>query len=94
VDRDIPNAGDQVPVVPTPVRIWSVEASSKTTDAYTADVVRTIVFALNQLAYLRSVNPDAYQSAVSGYVELLSGGDSAKAEAVNQLASLAGTWGQ
>jgi hypothetical protein len=60
VDRDIPN--ESPAVIPKPVFVYPRRASQ---NAYGSFVRREIVGALNNLAYLQSINPKAFNDALA-----------------------------
>jgi len=94
IDRDLPNASDGEPIIPRPVYLKSV-ASMQTGEAlaqFDVQVVRLSLYALNELAYLRSVNPERFDSAISQYAEVLGEPDSKGAVIFRSLSGSAAEW--
>ena len=94
VGRDLPNLGDGEPTMPIPVFL-RLKASQQTGAAdFEGDVVRTALSALNELAYLRSIDSERYDSAISDYASLIKGTDGNRAELFLSLANATASWGK
>lgn len=94
VDRDLPNSTNGTPVSPTPARLWPVAEPTSGSTEYADEVIRRAVIALNELAYLRSLNDNQFQSTMSGYIALVAETDKAKADVLSGLTGLTSAWGQ
>lgn len=92
VDRDIPNSSDGTPVMPTPARLWPVAASTSASTEFNDAVVRRAVIALNELAYLQSINKEQFDSAIANYAEIVGKDSDRAAEALINLPNLAAAW--
>lgn len=88
VDRHLPNDEDGSPVVPLPARLRKQSDGA----ASEADAVRLAVFALNELAYLYEVNPDAFFAALKKYSAVISEQDGQAAEVMSTLPDLVVQW--
>lgn len=94
VDRDLPNATDGAPVMPTPARLWPVATPTSGSTEYANEVIRRAVIALNELAYLRSLNSEQFQITMSDYIAVVAETDKEKADVLSGLSVLTSAWGQ
>lgn len=88
VDRYVPNDVDGSPVIPTPAQLRAQSDMA----AVEGDTVRLAVFALNELAYLFEVNPEAFDSALVEYSAIVSERDSGAGEVLGSLVGLISQW--
>jgi hypothetical protein len=86
-DRDLPNDKD-AGVLPMPATVWPIEMSDADTVAFNQAVKRRLILSLNEIAYLRNVNADAFQLAVSQVVET----SQDHSGTIQALAELAANW--
>lgn len=93
VDRDLPNAASGTPVLPTPARLWPVAAPTSGSTEYADEVLRRAVIALNELAYLRSLNADQFDTTMVGYVTVLAASNKERADVLSGLSNLTAAWG-
>ena len=94
IDRDLPNNTNGTPVLPTPARLWPVEAPTAGSTEFAEAVRNRAVIALNELAYLRSLNADQFDTTMVEYQNVLSDIDKDKADAWSGLSNLTAAWGQ
>ncbi len=94
VARDLPNLTDGDATIPIPVFLRA-KASQQTGAAdFPGDVIRTALGALNELAYLRSVDSERYNSAINDYASLIKETDGNRAELFLALANVTASWGK
>ncbi|WP_343717379.1 hypothetical protein [Inquilinus sp.] len=89
-DRDLPNGPDGTPIIPVPARLWPIDENPAKSAIYPDAVRARLLVSLNELAYLRSLNAEAFNSVVLTYSKEVGGGG---AEAVQALASATARWG-
>lgn len=75
------------PTSPLPMRLQMVSS-----DTAAIDATNLAIFALNQLAYLRSVNPEGFDSAMNEYAGQIAEIDGAASEAFFGLSSVVSNW--
>ncbi|WP_128910586.1 hypothetical protein [Tropicibacter alexandrii] len=88
LDRHLPNDEDGVPLVPYPAQLRAQTDGQ----ALQVDILRTTVFALNELTYLYETDEDTFKSVLARYGEQVGGQDGAAAEIVGGLVSLIEQW--
>lgn len=93
-DRAIANAPNGAAVLPTPAALWPVAVQTSGSEAFDTAVRDQAVLALNELAYLRSLNPEQFGSAMSAYANILAETDGGKAETFQALSNLVEAWGR
>ena len=93
VDIDLRNRLKDVPVVPTPARLWPTNHDASETGEFDDDVANNAIFALNELAYLRKVNPERFDAVIKEYASEIGEKDPARAETFIDFARSAGAWG-
>lgn len=67
-DRDLPN-DEGARVLPNPATLWPIKMSDADVVAFNQAVKRRLISSMNEIAYLRNVNIDAFQQAVSQVAE-------------------------
>lgn len=67
-DRDLPN-DEGARVLPNPATLWPIKMSDADAVAFNQAVKRRLISSMNEIAYLRNVNFDAFQQAVSQVAE-------------------------
>ena len=96
VDRLIANRNDGSSVVPSPALVVKRDQSKKGEETQAAWIAtrttRSVVYFLNELAYLRSINEAAFDSAFDQYLTLLNSTDDRAAVLVNNLRQGVITW--
>lgn len=86
-DRDLPN-DKETGVLPTPATLWPIKMSESDTAAFNLAVKRRLIFSMNEIAYLRNVDADAFRQTVGQLAE--SSRD--HGATIEALAQLAGEW--
>jgi hypothetical protein len=74
-----------------PAKLRAQEGQSEAA-AIENDTVRLAVYALNELAYLYEVNPEAFQSALADYSSIVSEQDGSAGEVLGVLPELIVQW--
>jgi len=75
------------PTSPRPMRLQGIS-----NDVVAIDATDLAIFALNQLAYLRSIDPESFDSAMGDYAELIAEIDGTSAEAFSSLSAVVASW--
>jgi hypothetical protein len=87
----LPNDTDGFPVLPKPIGLWPVDVSAATAQ-YRTEVIAAATTAANELAYLRSVDPEQFDAALGVLAEAIAPGDEFSAKALQSLGFVAGNW--
>jgi hypothetical protein len=89
-DRDLPNRQNRSPVIPMPAGLYPL--NNQNNDALGDVIERQAVGAVNNLAYLRSVNADRFNVVMSRLAEDVGTDSQSRAAAIRALASLVAEW--
>ena len=93
VDRDLPNSNkDGTAVIPIPAVLFPTENKADTALQIDEAVKRRIVASFNDLAYLRTVNPEIFEKAVSDLSRDIATSSGTRAGLVNNFARAVQAW--
>jgi hypothetical protein len=86
-DRDLPNEPDGVAIMPMPVRLWPTAAEKKS-PLFASAVRRRAIIALNDLAYLRSLDPEQFKLVISNLASQIASASNSRAKVLQSFADL------
>ena len=94
VDRDVPNTGkDGASVIPTPAFLFPADNKTAVAGALIDEAVkRHVVTFFNDLSYLRSVNPDIFEKAVSDLSSDVATSSETRAKIISSFARSVQAW--
>lgn len=87
-----PNHKDETPVVPTPAQLWQAKMESASVESFDNDVERIAVGALNNLAYLMSVNEGLFKETMDRLASDFSESSQTRAGTIRSFRTLVATW--
>jgi hypothetical protein len=89
-DRDLPNRGNRSFIVPMTAGLYPL--NNQNNDALADAIERQAVGAVNNLAYLRSVNADQFNTVMNRLAEDIAADSQSHAAAIRALSSLVAEW--
>ena len=94
VDHNLPNDPDGTPVLPTPAQLWpqTPPDTDAANAAYDALVRNYMVASLNELAYLRKINPGRFKGLYNQYAEAIGKVEDGRADVVRSFEGLIERW--
>jgi hypothetical protein len=90
-DRFQSNTTNGTSLDPLPAELWPVQTQEA---MYSNEVRRTAIVALNELAYLRSVNSDEFETVMGELIPVVAETSKAQADALSQFTNAVAAWGQ